>query len=55
MLFGFYLQPLDDFFHMNIAKALQKTGEQATNEEADETVFHEQVRISEEFVIYRIF
>ncbi|XP_071788346.1 DNA topoisomerase 2-binding protein 1-like isoform X1 [Asterias amurensis] len=36
--------PLDDFFHMNIAKALQKTGEQATNEEADETVFHEQVK-----------
>ncbi len=36
--------PLDDFFHMNIAKALQKTGEQATNEEADESVFHEQVK-----------
>ncbi|XP_022099813.1 DNA topoisomerase 2-binding protein 1-like isoform X2 [Acanthaster planci] len=36
--------PLDDFFHMNIAKAVQKTGEQAADEEADNTVFHEPVK-----------
>ncbi|XP_038058613.1 DNA topoisomerase 2-binding protein 1-like isoform X1 [Patiria miniata] len=36
--------PLDDFFHMNVAKAIQKSGEQATEGEGNDSVFHEQVK-----------